>query len=293
MRFTKGSLGLAAIVCIAALVPGGTASAAKKLNGNSLKANSIGLGKLTKKARERLLASQPGPAGPQGPAGIQGPPGIKGPAGDRGETGETGATGAQGATGATGATGSAGTAGATGPTGPVGPTGATGATGDPGPTGATGPAGPTEHNYGVAALFLDEEKVATVWTPTIPQDGNNAGMSSGSTVVTCDGPEPCDLTVRAIIRSDQTGFDGQVGGGLVVTSAAGPLLDAGQTPANPAYEGVKVVDVGSVPLTSGVPDSTSDGVEVPIEWGTTGGSLPAGTYVVQGSVQFFDFPPAP
>jgi hypothetical protein len=139
-----------------ALVVGGSAYAAGKINGRSIKANSIPLGKLTKQARERL--AQAGPAGPVGPAGRRGP---EGPAGER------------------------------------------------------GPVGPTQHDYGVSALFVDGVKQPPLWTPTIPRDGNNAAVASGSAVLV--------------------------------------------------------------------------GTEIPLDWAVGSGSLPAGTYIAQGTIEFFDF----
>lgn len=211
---------------------GGSAYAAGKIDGRSIKANSIPFGKLTKQARERL--TQAGPAGPVGPIGPGGPEG---------------------------------------------------------PTGERGPAGPTRHDYGVSALFVDGVKQPPLWTPTIPGDGNNAAVASGSTVLVCEAPAaPCELEVRAVVRSDDPAFAGEAGGGLVVTSAAnGQLVAAGQTPKNPAFFENQVVPVETVPLSSGVPTTVSTGTEIPLDWAVGSGSLPAGTYVAQGTIEFFDF----
>ena len=133
-------------------------------------------------------------------------------------------------------------------------------------------------------------KVATVWTPTIPQDNNNAGMSSGTTVVTCNSPT-CTLSVRGAVRSDNPQFAGQAGVGLVVTSATtGQLVAAGQTPGNAQFGGVQVVDVNTVGLGSGEPSTLTEGTEIPVEFPPgMSAELPEGTYIVQGTVEFFDF----
>lgn len=228
---------------------GGSAYAAGRIDGGSIKASSIPLGKLTKSARVRLLRA--GGVGPAGPAG------QRGPRGPQGLTGQKGATGPRG---------------------------------DVGPRGETGPPGPTEHNYGVASLFVDGEKQPPLWTPTIPPDGNNAAVASGSSVIVCEpAAAPCPLVVRGVVRSDDAAFEGEAGGGIVVTTAAGQLVAAGQTPKNPAFFENGVVPVATVPLSSGVPTTVSTGTEIPIEWALGNGELVAGTYVVQGIVEFFDF----
>ncbi|HEX6601290.1 MAG TPA: hypothetical protein VF030_01480 [Solirubrobacterales bacterium] len=236
--------------CVVALVMGGTAYAANKINGHSIRAESIPLGKLTDEARKRILASNSGPAGPQGKRGPRGEKGERGPKGDRGPQGSQG------------------------------------------PKGDTGPPGPTEHSFGVVALYLDGAFVpsSTNWTPTIPRDGNNGAAANGSIVVTCS-PGPCELTARGVVRADAP-IEAQAGGGIVVTDAAtGALVMAGQTPPNPDYFNNSVVAVETKPLASGAPAvPTEQGTLLPIEWQLGSGSLPAGTFVIEGTVQFFDFP---
>jgi hypothetical protein len=225
-----------AAAVVVALVVGGSAYAAGSINGGRLLARSVGLGKLTDRARQRIFQQQ-GPTGPKGDRGPRGPQGPQGPKGDQ------------------------------------------------------GPAGPTEHSYGAVALYLDGAfvPVSINWTPTIPTDGNNAATASGSTVITC-APGPCTLTARGAVRSDVPGFEGQAGGGLLVHSPAGALVAAGQTPANPKYGNRAVIDVETVPLASQAPSSPSgSGTEIPLEWTFGPSELPAGTYVVDGTVQFFDF----
>jgi hypothetical protein len=121
-------------------------------------------------------------------------------------------------------------------------------------------------------------------------DNNNAAMASGSTVVECAAAEaPCTLSIRGVVRSDDNGFTGQAGAGLVVTDAiTGALAEAGQTPPNATYGGVKVVDIETVALGSGSPTGPADGTEIPVTLSGSG-ELPAGSYVVQGTVEFFDF----
>lgn len=226
------------VAAIVALVVGGSAYAAGRIEGGSIKANSIPLGKLTKATRVQLLRA------------------------DR-----------------------------VGPVGPIGPRGPQGARGQRGNTGEAGPPGPTEHNYGVASLFVDGAKEPPLWTPTIPPDGNNAAVASGSSVVVCESAAaPCALVVRGVVRSDDPAFAGEAGGGIVITSATdGHLVAAGQTPKNPAFFENGVVPVATVPLSSGVPTTVTTGTEIPIEWALGNGELAAGTYVVQGIVEFFDF----
>jgi hypothetical protein len=94
------------------------------------------------------------------------------------------------------------------------------------------------------------------------------------------------------VRSDDASIEAQAGGGLVVTDAAtGSLVMAGQTPPNPSYFNNSVVPVETKSLTSGAPSVPADqGTLLPIDWQVGSGSLPTGTYVVEGTVQFFDFP---
>jgi len=86
-----------AVAALVALVVGGSAYAAGKIDGNSIKSGSIAAAKLTKGARAQLSE-----AGPQGPIGATGSRGEKGSTGSRGDTGAKGDTGAQGEVGATG-----------------------------------------------------------------------------------------------------------------------------------------------------------------------------------------------
>lgn len=253
MRLVAANARTIAVAVVVALVVGGSAYAANSINGGLLRAESVGLGKLTRKARQRIFQSQQrGPEGPKGDRGQRGERGPRGPEGPRGAKGEQGAQGAQG---------------------------------------PAGPAGPTEHSYGVSALYLDGSfvPVSTNWTPTIPREGHNAAAVSGSTVIVCS-PGPCALTARGAVRSDVP-FKGQAGGGVLVHATDGSLVAAAQTPPNPLYGNRNVVDVETVPLASQVPSSPNgSGTEIPLEWTFGPDELPAGTYVVDGTVQFFGFP---
>lgn len=279
---------IVAVVAVVLALAGGAYAAGSVINGNQIKNGTIKASKLTASAKKQLKG-QKGAKGAKGATGATGAVGPQGPAGAKGDTGPRGAVGPigpQGPRGIPGEEGPEGLEGFEGEEGPEGPAGPEGPKGEEGPEGPQGEPGPTEHNYGVAALFSNGTKVATLWTPTIPMDNNNAALASGSTVVTCSAA--CTLTVRAVVRSDTAGFTGQAGGGLVVTDAStGAVVTAGQTPAssNPGYPGVRVVPVNTVGLESGDPGAAT-GTEVPIE-GLT--ALSAGTYVVQGTVEFFDF----
>lgn len=245
-----------AVAALVALVVGGSAYAAGKIDGRSIESGSIGVGKLTKGARTQLAG-----------AGAQGPIGATGPRGEMGSTGSRGGTGAKGDTGARGEVG---------------------AKGDTGARGEVGATGPDEHNYGVVSTFLDGVQQPPLWTPSIPADGNNAASASGTTVISC-AVGPCQLTVRGVIRSDDPGYTGQGGGGLVITNAAnGQLVAAGQTAKNPAFHETSVVPVDTVSLESLAPSSLT-GTEIPIEWVVGGPLLASGAYLLSGTIQFFDF----
>jgi hypothetical protein len=69
--------------------------------------------------------------------------------------------------------------------------------------------------FGVARLFLGGTTAGTLWSSDVPDDGNNAGQTSGSTIITV--PEAgATLTVRAIMRTGE-GDGGQAGGNLIVS----------------------------------------------------------------------------
>jgi Collagen triple helix repeat (20 copies) len=265
-RFKPSPAMIVAIVATVLALSGGAYAAGTMISGSQIKNGTIAAAKLSASAKKQLK-------GQKGATGSTGATGAQGPAGPKGDTGATGLTGPKGERGIPG------TAAAQGEEGPEGPMGE---------EGPEGPAGPTEHNYGVAALFSNGTKVATLWTPTIPMDDNNAALASGSTVITSCPVGGCTLTVRGVVRSDTSTFGGQAGVGLVVTAANGTLVTAGQTPASaePGFPGVRVVPVNTVGLGSGDPEAAT-GTAIPVEGLTT---LPeGGPYIVQGTVEFFDF----
>lgn len=70
--------------------------------------------------------------------------------------------------------------------------------------------------YGVAKVFVEDDDVATLWSPDVPDDGNNSGQTSGTALL--DIPAGgATLSVRAVMRTDETD-GGQAGGNLIVTS---------------------------------------------------------------------------
>jgi hypothetical protein len=69
--------------------------------------------------------------------------------------------------------------------------------------------------YGVARSFLDGVALGSLWTPDIPDDGNNAAQASGSQVI--EVPEGgATLTLEALIRGSEA-EGGQAGANLIVT----------------------------------------------------------------------------
>lgn len=175
-----------------------------------------------------------------------------------------------------------------GPQGPRGSEGPRGAEGIQGPRGETGPAGPTEHSYGVAALFVDGERQEPLWSPTIPPDGVNAALASATSIVYCDVAEaPCDLDVRAVVRSDVAGFSGVGGMQLIVTNAGnGALVAIGETPGNPLFAEHGVLPIDTVPLKSNEPTTLAPAL-LPVTWTFGSDELAAGTFLVQEDAEFF------
>lgn len=302
-RFKGAPAMIVAIVAVVLALTGGAFAAKKVINGSQIKKNSIAASKLTTNAKKQLKGQRgpkgakgakgsPGAAGPQGPKGDKGDVGARGPVGPVGPKGEAGTNGPQGPKGDTGATGPAGPKGETGDVGPAGPKGDTGdvgpagAQGDVGPAGPAGavgpagpqgPAGPTEENYGVVGVFVGTNRVATVYTPTIPLTGHNAAMTAGTAVVDCTAT--CELTFEGAVRSERS-FAATGGVEVVVTDATtGTLVAAGQTDATG-------VPVETEPAGSTGPELT-DGTVLPVVWEVGPAQLPAGTYVVQGTAEFF------
>lgn len=261
-----------AILALFASMTGG-AIAAKKLTGKEIRNGSLSAKDLSKKARKSLRGNR----GRRGPQGL---PGIQGTKGARGEAGATGARGAAGANGAAGAAGTNGLAGPMGPTGPKGPTG------DDGPVGPS--VGDGEAEYGVVKVFAGDTALGTLWTPDVPDDGNNAGVVAGNAAFTVDGTNRT-ISVRGIMRTGEPD-GGQIGGGIIVRTGDGQVVATSQTPVDTTpganFNGLRVVAVDAEPLTSGGPSAT----DTEVITATVPGTVPDGTLItVEGTVQAFDF----
>ena len=70
--------------------------------------------------------------------------------------------------------------------------------------------------YGLARSFLNGEPVGTLWTPDIPEDGDNAAQASGSQIIEVTDDDST-LVVMVLIRGDNKPIAGQAGGNLIVT----------------------------------------------------------------------------
>jgi hypothetical protein len=70
-------------------------------------------------------------------------------------------------------------------------------------------------DYGVARLFLDGAEVpsSAIWSPAVPDDGNNGAQASGTIVVTVPAGGGA-LSAMAVIRG---GDDGEAGASMIVT----------------------------------------------------------------------------
>ncbi len=145
-----------------------------------------------------------GETGPVGPSGALGPSGPIGPTGETGALGPTGASGSIGPTGPSGPIGATGPSGGTGPPGSTGPSGGIGATGPSGPIGATGPAGGPTGETGPTG-------------PTGPSGSNgvNGGLTSPTTLITCDG--------MTITDGDAAGFYFSIANNIVTYTLSYPL----------------------------------------------------------------------
>jgi hypothetical protein len=204
-RLTPGTAAL--VVALFATLGGGTATAARLINGNQIAPGAI-TGKHVKDhslTQADFKGSLSGPAGPMGPQGLTGPRGPVGAAGDRGPVGDTGkqgeqgpagkqgdrgAVGPQGEQGAQGDRGERGLTGAQGPkgdkgdkgdAGPQGPKGDKGDTGPQGPKGDTGPAGfngvtIAQHGYVVGTGIQSDLKASCpADAPRVISGGVNSG----------------------------------------------------------------------------------------------------------------------
>lgn len=172
----------------------------KSIGAPQIRNNSIRLAQLHESAVRQLR-------------GVAGPQGATGAAGATGETGATGPTGA-GEAGPTGPTGDEGLMGPTGADGPTGETGVTGDIGPTGPTGVTGPTGPGSDldglEYGVVKTWIvrdggSPELLGTMWTPNVPDDGNNAAQASADSVVPDVSTGDVIFTTAAVRTGEATG----------------------------------------------------------------------------------------
>lgn len=182
-----------------------------------------------------------------------------------------------------GMTGAGGEQGSAGPAGPAGPAGAAGEDG--------ADAAPSQLEYGVAKLFQEGSttSLGTVWTSDVPDDANNAAQASGNIVVDVTGEDDNTVTLRGVFRSDEESDGstaGQMGASLIAQAANGTLAGGEITAPDPDL-GTNTVDVVGVPRDSGRPDETDTEV-VSI-------TLPpvSGTYLIQGTMQSFDFTSGP
>lgn len=69
--------------------------------------------------------------------------------------------------------------------------------------------------YGVARIFVNDEPGGTLWTPDIPDDGNNAAQATGSSVITVEDADT-EVSVRGLIRGSE-GDGGQAGANIIAT----------------------------------------------------------------------------
>jgi len=235
--------------------------------------------------------------------GKRGAPGSQGPTGQDGSTGATGATGSEGPIGPTGDTGPAGEAGPTGPTGAdglpgvTGPSGEDGVAGVTGPTGATGATGPGSDldglEYGVIKTWIERdggepELLGTLWTPNVPDDGNNAAQASADSVVLNVSSGDVIYSTAAVRTAEATGdYSANAGGSICAEDQTGALLAADATPESPDEQ--RTVHVPGYGLLSPGPfDDDPTIVSITIPPGTTNAPVK-----VSGVAQFFDFQDLP
>jgi hypothetical protein len=195
-----------ATICLLLLVGGGVAAAATRLAPGSvgrpqIKRGAVSLGKLSRKARQRLQ----GQVGPAGATGATGPAGLNGTAGPSGEVGPMGPRGAEGPQGDQGPKGEEGSRGPEGPKGDEGPKGAEGPKGGEGAKGPEGPPGP------VAAYAAQENSALTFPTATsTPLE--ELAFPAGSYVITATqsvtatkalpGRLECEIVVDGVDAAD-------------------------------------------------------------------------------------------
>jgi hypothetical protein len=73
---------------------------------------------------------------------------------------------------------------------------------------------PTGTEYGVARLFVGDQVAGTLWSPDVPDDGNNSAQTSASQVIAVPAGG-ATITVRGAMRTAE-GDGGHAGGNLIV-----------------------------------------------------------------------------
>jgi hypothetical protein len=153
-------------------------------------------------------------------AGITGATGPVGATGAMGGRGDTGGQGVSGATGVTGATGAQGATGANGTNGTNGERGAPGATGPKGATGPPSGAGSRAECLVRGATERGEWSVSMA-SPT------NGPQVQASGVVSYPIPLCEEEVLKLEYVSERNEFEGGIGGGGCLGSAAEPVAESG------------------------------------------------------------------
>jgi len=175
------------------------------------------------------------PQGPTGPQGLPGTNGITGPTGPQGIQGVTGPTGPQGLQGITGPTGPQGLQGITGPTGATGPANGLNAYG--GKYSNT----PQTINLTIGTqtqipLANSMPNFNTTYTPansiTVTEAGtyeinyfSNVSVALGTTLTLAVRNNGTNIPATVISRILSVGVDSIYSGSVVVTLAAGAVID--------------------------------------------------------------------
>ena len=175
------------------------------------------------------------PQGPTGPQGLPGTNGITGPTGPQGIQGITGPTGPQGLQGITGPTGPQGLQGITGPTGATGPANGLNAYG--GKYSNT----PQTINLTIGTqtqipLANSMPNFNTTYTPansiTVTEAGtyeinyfSNVSVALGTTLTLAVRNNGTNIPATVISRILSVGVDSIYSGSVVVTLAAGAVID--------------------------------------------------------------------
>ncbi len=225
--------------------------------------------------------------GPQGPVGLTGPQGLAGPQGPAGPQGALGAVGPQGSKGDTGTPGPQGSAG---PQGTSGADGAAGPQGPQGPEGAQGPQGLVGQTGAAGLNWMGQ------WTANVLYSVKDAVQYGGSSYVAITSnidPSFTPTNWSLFASRGATGATGSQGspGNDGPWGLQGPQGPAGSTGPQglqgPA--GVPTAYVTRVPGQVVMSDQPS-GNQVYSK--TLYLDLPAGSYVVNGTMTFWQVQPA-